>query len=129
MYFFAEYDKLLTKFRPAAIRSKTQYKQMLSKLEKLMQIDDPSAAENLLIETLATLIEIYESRQFPAPQVSTRGMLEHLIEARGLKQSQVAGDTGISPVIISEVLHGHRELSKANIRKPPPIFECHRVCS
>jgi transcriptional regulator with XRE-family HTH domain len=38
-------------------------------------------------------------------------MLAHLIEARGISQTRLAADTGLSPSTISQLLHGKRRLS------------------
>jgi antitoxin component HigA of HigAB toxin-antitoxin module len=55
----------------------------------------PTRAESELIEVLATLIEQYESREYPTPKLPARRILEHLMEARGVTRAVVARATGI----------------------------------
>ena len=79
-------------------------------------------AHGRLIELLATLVEQYESRQLPNPQLAPAQMLAHLLESKQVKPAQVAKATGIPPATISNVLAGRRGVSKANARKLADFF-------
>ena len=39
-------------------------------------------------------------------------MLAHLIEARGISLGQLAADTGVAELTISQLLHGKRKFSR-----------------
>ena len=61
--------------------------------------------------------------------VSDAEMLRHLIEAKGVSQTEVADATGIAVSTISEVLQGKRTLNRGHIGKlakyfsvPPDVF-------
>ena len=108
-----EYRGLLAKFVPHPIRSDDDYRRALTQIEQLM-VPHPSAAQSQLIEVLATLIERYESRDYPTPQVDAQAMLSHLIEAKGIKPADVAKKTGIPAATMSNVLARRRGISKQN---------------
>jgi HTH-type transcriptional regulator/antitoxin HigA len=49
-------------------------------------------------------------------------MLAHLIEAKGVRQADVARGTGIAISTVSEVLAGKRQLSRRHIEKLATYF-------
>src|SRR5690242_19470153 len=99
----AGYRQLLTKYAPQPIRSPEAYGQALVQLEKLM-VPRPNAARSLLIEMLATLIEKYESREYPTPEISPADMLASLLKTKGVTPAGVAKETGIPLATLSNVL-------------------------
>jgi HTH-type transcriptional regulator/antitoxin HigA len=116
-----EYRQLLTKYAPQPIRSQKAYEQALATLEKLM-VPRPNAARSLLVEVLATLIEKYESRQFPTPEVAPAEMLAKLLATKGVKAADVAKTTGIPTATLSNVLARRRGISKQNAFKLGEYF-------
>jgi len=117
----AEYRELLVKFAPQSIRSPQAYRRPLAQLEKLM-VPHPGAARSRLIELFSTLVEDYESRQFPTPKMNPGQMLKHLLETRGVTSAEVAKATGISPATLSNVLAARRGISKQNAGKLARYF-------
>lgn len=105
------YRRLLAKYAPQPIRSQESYEQALALLEKLM-VPRPDAARSLLIEVLATLIEKYESREYPTPEVAPADMLAKLLKTKGVKPAEVAKQTGIPTATLSNVLARRRGISK-----------------
>jgi HTH-type transcriptional regulator/antitoxin HigA len=116
-----EYRELLTKYVPRPIRSQRMYGQALATLEKLM-VPRPNAARSQLIEVLATLIEKYESREYPTPEVDPAGMLANLLNTKGVKAVDVAKATGIPTATLSNVLARRRGISKQNAFKLGEYF-------
>lgn len=116
-----EYRQLLTKYAPQPIRSQEAYEQALAQLEELM-VPNPSAARSLLIEVLSTLIEKYESREYPTPEVPPAQMLEKLLAAKDVKPADVARATGISAATLSSALAERRGISKQNAFKLGQYF-------
>src|SRR5947207_755990 len=98
-----EYRSLLAKYAPQPIRSDDGYQRALRQLETLM-VPHPDAACSLLIEVLATLIEKYESREYPTPQVAPPEMLVQLLKSKGIRPAEVAKATGIPAATLSNVL-------------------------
>jgi HTH-type transcriptional regulator/antitoxin HigA len=117
----AEYRRLLTEYAPQPIRSQKAYGQALAQLEKLM-VPRPNAARSLLIEVLATLIEKYESREHPTPEVAPAEMLAKLLKTKGVKSADVSKATGIPTATLSNVLAGRRGISKQNAFKLGEYF-------
>lgn len=74
----------------------------------------PNAARSLLIEVLATLIEKYESREYPTPEFAPAEMLSKLLAMKDVKPADVAKATGIPLATLSNVLAGRRGISKQN---------------
>jgi HTH-type transcriptional regulator/antitoxin HigA len=77
-------------------------------------VPHPSAAHSLLIELLSTLIERYESREYPTPEVAPAEMLAKLLKTKEVKPAAVAKVTGIPTATLSNVLAGRRGISKQN---------------
>lgn len=116
-----EYRTLLAKFLPQPIRTDDDYRRVLGQLEQLM-VPQPSAARRLLIEVLATLVEMYESRDYPTPEVEPPEMLAHLLKSKGVKSADVAKETGIPATTMSNVLAHRRGISKGNAVKLGKYF-------
>ena len=117
----AGYRQLLTKYAPQPIRSQEMYEQALAQLEKLM-VPRPNGARSLLIEVLATLIEKYESREYPTPEVDPAEMLGKLLKTKGVTPADVARKTGIPTATLSNVLAHRRGISKQNAFKLGEYF-------
>jgi HTH-type transcriptional regulator/antitoxin HigA len=101
---------------PVVIETEEENLRMLAIVEKLMKKgEDLSAEEEKLLKLLARLIEDYEQRYYQPPEAEPLEVLHHLMEARGVKPSQlweVFGSKGIA----SEVLNGKRGISKTHAR-------------
>ncbi len=117
----AAYRQLLAKYTPRPIRSQAMYEQALAQLEKLM-VPHPDMAHSLLIEVLATLIEKYESRECPTPEVAPAEMLAKLLKNKGVKPADLAKRTGIPTATLSNVLAQRRGISKQNAFKLGEYF-------
>jgi HTH-type transcriptional regulator / antitoxin HigA len=101
---------------PVVIETEEENVRMLTMVEKLMKKgEDLSAEEEKLLKLLVKLIEDFEQRYYQPPEAEPLEVLQHLMEARGIKPSQlwdVFGSKGIA----SEVLNGKRAISKAHAR-------------
>ena len=101
---------------PVLIETEEENERMLTIVEKLMKKgEDLSAEEEKLLKLLARLIEDFEQSFYQPPEAEPLEVLHHLMEARGIKQSQlweVFGSKGIA----SEVLNGKRGISKTQAR-------------
>jgi|ERR1051325_10062865 len=110
------YRRLLSRTMPVVIETEEENERMLSIVEKLMRKgEDLSAEEEKLLKLLARLIEDFEQRYYRPREAEPLEVLHHLMEARGIKQSQlweVFGSKGIA----SEVLNGKRGISKTHAR-------------
>jgi HTH-type transcriptional regulator/antitoxin HigA len=107
---------------PRPITSEAQneyYTEVLYNLERRGHL---SAAEEKDAELLTVLIEAYEEKHYPVRARSPVEMLAELMAATNLKQKDLAPLLG-SESIVSEVLHGKRELNKQHIEKLSQRFK------
>ena len=118
------YADLVIKVLPTAIQSEEEYEIMMANIDELMSISEEklSPEEERLLETLAILVEEYEDKHYPMPEVSPNDTLKCLIEDRELKQKDllhIFGSSGIT----SEVVNGKRSISKAQAKKLAEYFK------
>ena len=110
----ASYPELLSQAQPEIIRDDKTHRRALRTVETLMAKPRRTKAEDKLLDLQSKLIDDYEESTFPTPDVPPAAMLEHLIEARGASQAEVARQTNISRSTISEVISGKRTVSVDN---------------
>lgn len=117
------YADLVIEVLPTAIQREEEYEIMLANIDELMNIKEEnlSPEEDRLLETLAILVEAYEDKHYPMPEVAPNEVLKFFMEDRELKQSDllhIFGSSGIA----SEVVNGKRSISKAQARKLAEFF-------
>lgn len=116
------YRRLLSKAMPMVIESEKENDRALAFVEKLMEKgEDISPEEEKLLSLLATLIQDFEEKFYKPNNVSPLEMLHHLMDARGVKQSDLWGLFG-SKGIASEVLNGKRAISKSQAKALAQYF-------
>jgi HTH-type transcriptional regulator / antitoxin HigA len=116
------YRELVHEFPPRKITEKRLLNATYAVIDKLMSIKKPSKDQLEYLDLLASLVQEYEVVDSPAPAVSLPNLLSHLIEAKGVTQSDVARATGVASSTLSEVLANRRSLSIANIKKLAAYF-------
>ena len=79
-------------------------------------------AERDYLDVLTDLVEKYESQAYPAEPASDAEMLAHLLDARGMSQTELAAGVGIAGSTISEVLHGKRKLRREHVGRLAAFF-------
>jgi HTH-type transcriptional regulator / antitoxin HigA len=104
------------------IETEREFESMVAQLERL---DFPARTlapeERALQELLSKLVEDYDSRKHPLPSLAPRKLLLFLMEQRELRQRDLIPVFGSSSVV-SSVLNGKREISKAHARKLAGFF-------
>ncbi len=115
------YLDLILQFPLRPIRSDEKLDEAVRMVDSLLNRDlAPGEADYL--EVLGDLIERYEREAHPMAPVSDAEMLRHLVEAKGVSQTEVAEATGIADSTISEVLKGKRALNRSHIGKLARYF-------
>jgi HTH-type transcriptional regulator/antitoxin HigA len=115
------YAELLAKSLPRPIRTDADHTRFTEALLALDERDHLSPEEEALAEVLTLLIEDYEQKHHPLPQVSPNESLNALMEERGLKHKDiwpVLGNKGAA----TEVLSGRRSISKAQAKRLAQFF-------
>ena len=128
------YAELLVQIEPRPIGSKAALDRTYKLIDKLMSKPELSRAESEMLELLSMLVEQYESREHPTPQVSASDMLEHLIESHGITNATLAAETNVPRSIVTDILAGRRRISLGNVRKfanyfrvAPGVFVSHET--
>ena len=101
---------------PTPIASERQHEEYLAVLDKLATKDNPTTDEEKYAEVLLTLVEAYEDQHHSIPDSSPVEVLRALMDANNLRQKDLVSIFGTES-IVSEVLHGKRDLNKSHIQK------------
>jgi HTH-type transcriptional regulator/antitoxin HigA len=109
------YQNLLAEFPPKVITTEEEYDFALATAEKLLFNKNRLPEESALLNLFVLLIEKYEQENYPFEPVSPQEMLEHLMDAGGLRQADLVGVLGFKGVV-SEILSGKRSISKAQAK-------------
>ena len=96
------------------IRNEADYDAALQAIDGLMSAS-PGTPEADALEVLVTLVEGYEIRRWPVDAPDPIAMIEHVMEARGYRQKDLADLIGSQPHA-SEVLNRRRPLTLHMIR-------------
>ena len=118
----AQYRRLLSQAMPVVIETEEDNERILAFTERLMKKgEDLSPEEEMLLRLLSTLIQDFEAKHYRPRDVTPLEMLRHLMEARGVKQSDLWNVFG-SKGIASEVINGKRGISKAQAKSLAEFF-------
>jgi HTH-type transcriptional regulator / antitoxin HigA len=113
----SEYAALLSSALPAVIRSEAENERYIAMLEQLDRKGNRmTAAERRMAELLTLLIESFEEKHYALKSASPVEVLNELMQANNLKQKDLLDVFG-TPSIVSEVLHGKRQLTTEHIRR------------
>jgi HTH-type transcriptional regulator/antitoxin HigA len=117
-----KYAKLLTRSAPTVIRTAAEYDRAIAEIEKLLKKGDYiSTEEEHLLDLLSTLVEKYEEEHYPIELSAPHEILQHLMEARGLKQKDIVHLFGSSGRA-SEAINGQRPISKIQAKALAEFF-------
>jgi HTH-type transcriptional regulator/antitoxin HigA len=116
------YLELVRRFPLRPIRSDEELDEAVRMVDSLLDRRDLAPEEEDYLVVLGDLIHQYERDAHPIPPVSDAEMLRHLIEAKGVSQTEVSKATGIAGSTISEVLKGKRSLNRNHIGKLAKYF-------
>jgi HTH-type transcriptional regulator / antitoxin HigA len=111
----AIYCNLLNEFVPKVIETEAEYDRTLTVAEKLTFKKNRTLEEKALHKLLVTLIEVYETENYPMEESTPHEILLHLMEASGTRQVDLVGIIGSSGVV-SEIVNGKRAISKAQAK-------------
>lgn len=118
-----QYGKLLASALPTVIQTKAENDYYLTVVEGLMRKgDEISKEEEALLDLLTLLIETFERKHYKIKKSTPRAILNELIAANHLKQSDLLPIFG-SKGRVSEVVNGKREISKEQAKKLASFFQ------
>ncbi|HEY7546517.1 MAG TPA: transcriptional regulator [Blastocatellia bacterium] len=115
------YGRLLAATVPGVVKTEKENERLLAEVEKLMRKKSLSPEEEKLLDLLVTLIEDFEGKHYQLNASTPHGILKELMEARGVKASdlwKLFGSKGVT----SEVINGKRAISKAQAKALAEYF-------
>ncbi len=117
------YGKLLTDVLPRKIETEEENERILGIIKNLMRKgeDKLSPEEETLFVLLAELVEEFEEKAYPMPDIKPNERIKYLLEEKRLKQKDLVilfGSEGVT----SEILNGKREITLKTARKLSEFF-------
>src|SRR5438105_15032191 len=118
----AEYGRLLATVRPAPIENQKEYTRLLALANNLINKGEGrTPEETTLLKLLVHLIESYEQKTYQPAKATPLEVLQELMAANGLKQSDLWPIFG-SKSVASKVMNGKRGISKAHAKALAEFF-------
>ena len=117
------YLELVTEFPLVSIKSKTQFKDAQRVIDGLLARGTLDDGEEMYLDALSDLVAAYEDVHARIAAASDADMLRHLLDAKGITQSELHRQTGIPKSTVSEVLAGRKPFSKTLIRTLAEFFK------
>jgi HTH-type transcriptional regulator / antitoxin HigA len=117
------YLELVVQFPLRPIRSDRELDEAVKMIDSLLSRPALMPDEEDYLDVLGDLVKRYESDAHPIAPVSDAEMLSHLIEAKGVSQTDISEATGIVVSTISEILAGKRTLNRSHIGKLARYFK------
>jgi HTH-type transcriptional regulator/antitoxin HigA len=118
-----EYLVLIKQFPLVSIQSDAQLEAAIEVIDSLLAREPLAEGEEQYLGALTDLVEHYEAHHIHIEAPTDGAMLQHLMDSKGVNQSDVAKETGIHKSTISEVLKDKRTLSRANVQKVCEYFQ------
>lgn len=116
------YSNLLSQYSPQVIETEEEYNRTLAIAEKLTFAKNRTPEEKALHKLIVTLIETYETENYPMEESAPYEILQHLMESSYTRQADLVGVIGSSGVV-SEVVNGKRSISKAQAKALGEYFK------
>jgi HTH-type transcriptional regulator / antitoxin HigA len=114
------------RFVPKIIETNEEYEHFLTIVERLMSRKiTRTTEEDVLFKLLVKLIVDYEEETYSLKEwskTSPHELLQHLMEARGMKQVELVGLLSPSKGLVSSIVNGKRSISKTQAKKLGEIF-------
>jgi HTH-type transcriptional regulator/antitoxin HigA len=117
------YLDLVRQFPLRPIRSDRELDEAVKIIDSLLSRPTLIPEEEDYLDVLSDLVKRYESETHPIAPVSDAEMLSHLIEAKGVTQTEISESTGIAVSTICEILAGKRSLNRSHIGKLARYFK------
>jgi len=117
------YLELVLAFPLTSIKSHKHLDEAQKVMDRLLAKGDLDEAQLTYLDALSDLVAAYEDVHFPIAPASDADMLRHLMEARGITQTQLSRDTSTPKSTISEVLAGKKPFSRQMMRRFADYFK------
>jgi HTH-type transcriptional regulator / antitoxin HigA len=112
---------LLADIQPRVITTEQENDRALSFVESLLAEEHLSPEKEQILRLLVSLIEKFEDEHYQLAASTPHSILLHLMEERGLRQTDLVGLIG-SRGVVSEVVNGKRTISKSQAKSLGEFF-------
>ncbi|MEG4274891.1 MULTISPECIES: transcriptional regulator [unclassified Microcoleus] len=116
------YTDLLVRYQPKSIANEAENEVAIAIACELEHRPMRSLEEELFLELLITLIEKFESENYPIPPGNAASMLQHLMDARNLDKSDLIPVLG-TETEVDKVFVSGRDLEIDEARKLGEFFQ------
>lgn len=116
------YLELVLAFPLASIKSDEHLDEAQQIMDHLLVKGKLDDGEELYLDALSDLVAGYEDEHYAIEPASDADLLRHLMEAKGITQTQLHLDTGLAKSTISEILAGKKPFSRQTIRTLAEYF-------
>ena len=117
----SEYGALLVDIQPRVITTEEENDRALGIVESLLAEKNLSPEKEQILRLLVSLIEKFEDEHYQLTASTPHSILLHLMEERGLRQTDLVGLIG-SRGVVSEVINGKRTISKSQAKSLGEFF-------
>jgi HTH-type transcriptional regulator/antitoxin HigA len=117
----SEYGALLADIQPRVITTEEENDRTLKIVESLLAEENPSPEKEQILRLLVSLIEKFEDEHYQLAASTPHSILLHLMEERGMRQTDLIGIVG-SRGVVSEVVNGKRSISKSQAKSLGDLF-------
>lgn len=117
------YLELVTAFPLASIQTDEHLHEAQKVIDRLLAKGKLDKGEELYLDALSDLVASYEDVHYAIDPASDAEMLTHLMDAKGVTQTQLSRECVVPKSTISEVLAGKKRLSRQLIRKFAAYFD------
>lgn len=115
------YTELLVRYQPKPIATEAENERAIALAQELEHRSPRTVEEDVFLELLLVLIEKFEAENYPIPTVNYSSMVQHLMEARDLEESDLIPILG-SATVVSEILMNERQIKHDEARKLAEFF-------
>jgi HTH-type transcriptional regulator / antitoxin HigA len=117
------YLGLILEFPLTSIRDEGHLGAAQNVLDRLLAKAALDEGSSLYLDALSDLVAAYEDEHHAIAPSSDADMLRHLLDAKGISQSELHRQAGIPKSTISDILVGNRPFSRQVIRKLADYFK------
>ena len=120
------YRDLVQLMPPQAIKDDVQYENTIEMIDCLMASGKLTKGQELYLETLVQLVQVYESQYHNIETTDLAGIdaLRQLLAENNMNASDLARLLGVHASMGSKILNGERSLTVEHLRK---LAECFAV--
>lgn len=121
------FAELVLSMPPRAITDEAHYDDAVEMIDRLMASGKLTKGQELYLETLVQLVQVYESRHHAIDTSEIAGIdaLRHLLAENDMNASDLARLLGVHASMGSKILKGERSLTLKHLRKLAERFKVH----